>query len=77
MQERVAQRGAIRVVSGVSRANREDLVGARPVKRELGLEDLGVRVRLRTLANGGSCVVHPNPATSSEFEDRAQCVGES
>ena len=32
-------------------ANYEDFVGARPVKRELGLEDLGVRVRLRALAD--------------------------
>ena len=28
------------------------------------------------MANGGSRVVHPNPATISEFGDRAQCVGE-
>ena len=76
IEELVAQRGAVRGVSGGAGANCEDFVGNRPVKRELGLEDLGVRVRLRALTNGGSRVVHPNPATNSEFGDRMQCVGE-
>ena len=53
-----------------------DLVGARPVERELGLEDLGVRARLRALADGGSRVVNPHPAANDGFENRAQCVGE-
>ena len=48
-----------------------DLVGARPVERELGLEDLDVRVRLRALANGGSRMVHPRPAAKGEFRHRA------
>ena len=30
------------------------IVGARPVEREVGLEDLGVRVRLHALVDGGS-----------------------
>ena len=76
IEELVAQRGAVRGVSGGAGANCEDLVGARPVNRELGLEDLGVRIRLRALANGGSRVVHPNPAINNEFGDRAQRVGE-
>ena len=76
IEELVAQKGAVRGVSGGAEANCQDLVGARPVKRELGLEDLGIRVRLRALANGGSRVVHSNPATNSEFGDRAQCVRE-
>ena len=76
MEELVTQKGAVRGVSGGAGANYEDLVGARSVKRELGLEDLGVRVRLRALVNGGNRVVHPNPATNNEFGDRAQCVRE-
>ena len=51
-------------------ANYEDFVGARPVKRELGLEDLGVRVRLCTLAGGGNRIVHPHPAAKDEFAVR-------
>ena len=57
-------------------ANCEDLVGARPVERELGLEDLGIRVRLRALADGGNRVVHPHRAANGEFGNRVQCVGE-
>ena len=49
---------------------------ARPVNREFGREDFGIRVRLRALANGVGGVVHPNLATNSVFGDRVQCVGE-
>ena len=38
--------------------------------------DLGIRVRRRALANGGGSVVHANLATTREFGDRVQCVGE-
>ena len=66
--------GAVRAVGGRAGANCEDLVRARSVSREIGLEDLGVRVRRRAVANGGSHVVHPYGATNSELGDRAQCV---
>ena len=69
------KRGPSGVSAGVQ-ANCEDFVRARPVKRELGLEDLGFRVRLRALADGGRRVVHPYLATNGEFGDRAQRVGE-
>ena len=59
-------------VSEGAGANCEDLVGARLARRELGLEDLGVRVHLRALVNGGRRVVDTNPATNSESGDRAQ-----
>ena len=49
---------------------------ARPVKRKFGLEYLGVRVSLHTLADGGSRGVHPIPTTHSEFGCRTQRVGE-
>ena len=70
-----AQRGAVRCVSGGTGANCEDLVGARPVERGVGLEDL-VRACVRALADDGSRIVHPHPAVNSEFGNRAQCVGE-
>ena len=47
IQELSAEWGAVRGVSGVTGANCKDFIGAPPVERELGLEDLGVRVRLR------------------------------
>ena len=50
-------------------------VGARPVEGELSLEDLGVRVRLRAVSEGGHRIVHPRPAANGEFEDWTQCVG--
>ena len=65
IEELVPRRGAVRGVSGGSRANCEDLAWAGPAKRELGLEDLGVRVRHRALASGGSRVVPLYSATNS------------
>ena len=67
--------------SGVSAAEQglsecQDLVRARPVKRECGLEHVGVRTRLHTLADGGGRVVHPCPTTRSEVRCRTQRVGE-
>ena len=50
------------------------VVRARPVKRKFGLEYLGVRVSLHTLADGGSRVVHPCPTTHGEFRRRTKCV---
>ena len=52
------------------------LVGVRPVERELGLEDLCVRVCLRALADGGSRIVYPHPAANNDFGNRVQCVRE-
>ena len=66
-QELATQRGADRGINGGQGTNCEDFVGARPVKRELDIEDLGVRVRLRTLTDGDSRVVHPYPALNGEF----------
>ena len=54
----------------------QDFVRARPAKRKFGLEYLGVRVSLHTLADGGNRVVHPYPTTHGESRCRAQCVGE-
>ena len=48
----------------------------RQVERELGLEDLGVRVRLRALVDDGSRMVDRYPAADGEFGNRAQRVGE-
>ena len=40
------------------------------------LEGLGIRVRLRALADGGRRLVHPHPAANAKFGDWTQCVGE-
>ena len=55
-------------------ADSQDLARVRPVKREFGLEHLGARVRLDTLANGGGRVVHPCLTTHSEVGCRTQRV---
>ena len=56
--------------------NGEDLVGGRPAGRELGPENLGVRIRLRAMVDGGSRIVRPHPAASDELGNRTRCVGE-
>ena len=68
-----------RAVRGLGRragTNRQDFVRALPLKCKFGLEYLGVRVSLHTLADGGSRVVHPCPTTHGEFRCRTQCVGQ-
>ena len=57
-------------------ANCEDFVAIRPGERKRGLEDLGVRLRFRALADGGNRIVHPHPAGNGESGNRVQCVGE-
>lgn len=76
IQEVDTERGSVRGGRRGAGANYEGFVGPRPVKRYLGLEDLGARVSLRALTNGGCRTVHPRPAAKDEFRDRAQCVGE-
>ena len=51
-------------------------MGGYTVERELGLEDVGVRISLRALADGGSRLVHPRTAANGEFGNRTQCVGD-
>ena len=57
-QELATQRGADRGINGGQGTNCEDFVGARPVERELGLENLGVGVCLRAFVDGRSGVAH-------------------
>ena len=76
IQELSAERGAVGGFNGVTGANCDDFVAARPFGRELGLENLGVRGRLRALADGGHRIVHQHPDANDEFGNRAQCVGE-
>ena len=67
---------AVRGVGGGPGTHCQGLVRACPVKRALGLEHLGLRVRLHTMADGGGRVVHPCPSTHSEGRCRTQCVRE-
>ena len=62
----------VRVGTG---ANCDEFVGTRPVEREFGLEDRGVRVSLRALADGGRPIAHPRSADNGGFEERTQCAG--
>ena len=67
-----------RAVRGFGRGagtNCQNFERARPVERKFGVEYLGIRVSLHTLADGGSRLVHPCP-THGECRCRAQCVGE-
>ena len=70
-----AKKKAVRGVSGVPETNGEVFVGGRPDERELDLEELGFRVRLRALVDGGSRFVHLQPATNREFGNRTRRVG--
>ena len=68
-----------RTIRGLSRGagtNGQDFVRVHPVKRKFGLEYLGVRVNLHTLADGGSRVVHSSPTAHRKFRCRTQRVGE-
>ena len=67
-----------RTVRGLHRgawANVQNFVGTRPIKCKFGLEHLGVRVSLHTLADGGGRIVHPSPTTHDGLGCRAQRVG--
>ena len=44
----------------------QDIVRARPTKREIGLGYLGVGIHLHIVADGGGRVVHTCPATSND-----------
>ena len=56
-------------------ADGQNFVRTRPIKCKFGLKDLGVRVGLHTLADGGGGVVQPSPTTHDELGRRAQRVG--
>lgn len=68
IQELSTERRSARIARGGA--------AARPVEREVGLGELGVRVSLCTLTDGGSRLVHLHPAANNEIGHRAQRVGE-
>ena len=70
------ERRAVRGLGYGAGTDGQDLVWARPVKREFGLEYLGVGVRLHTLADGKGRIVNPCPTTHSEVRCWTQRVGE-
>ena len=76
IEEVAPERRTVRGLGGEAGTVCQDLVRARPGKRELGLEHLGVGVRLHTLADGGGRVAHPCPTTHSEVRCRTQRVYE-
>ena len=54
----------------------QNLVRARPVKREFGLKYLGLGVRLHTLEDGRGIILHACPTTRSEIKCWTQRVGD-
>ena len=70
------KRRTVRGLGGGTGTDCQDLVRARPVKREFGLECLGVGVCLHILADGRGRIVHPCPTTHSEVRCWTQRVGE-
>ena len=46
------------------------------MEREFGLEDLGVRVSPRALADGDGRIVHPHLAANGEIGNWTQSIGE-
>ena len=76
IEEVAPKRRTVRGLRGEAGTDCQDLARARPVKRELGLEYLGVGVRLHTLADGRGRIVHPCPTTRSEVRCWMQSVGE-
>ena len=76
VDEVTPERRTVRGFGGGARTDFQDLLPARPVKREFDLEYLGVGIRLHTLADGGGRVVHLCPTTRSEVRCWTQRVGE-
>ena len=76
IQEVSPERRTVRGLGGGAGTDGQDLVRARPVKHEFGLEYLGVGVRPHTLADGRGRIVHPCPTTHSEGRCWTQRVGE-
>ena len=76
IEEVAPERRTARGLGGGAGADCQELVRARPVEREFGLEYVGVGVRLLTLADGGGRVVHPRPTTRNEVRCWTQRVGE-
>ena len=74
IEEVAPERRTVRGLGGGAGTDCQDLVRARPVKREFGLEYLGVGVRLYTLADGGGRVAHPCSTTRSEVRCWTQRV---
>ena len=76
IEEVFPERRTVRGLGGGAGTDSQDLLRVRPVKREFGLEYLGVGVRLHTLADGRGRIVHPYPTAHSEVRCWTQRVGE-
>ena len=76
IQEVTPERRAVRGLGGGAGTDGQDLVRARSIKREFGLEYLVVGVRLHTLVDGRGRVVYPCPTTHSNVGCWTQRVGE-
>ena len=66
IQEVAPERRTVRGLGGEARTDCQDLVRAWPVKREFGLEYLGVGDSLHTLADCRGRILHPCPTNRIE-----------
>ena len=62
-EEFIPEGGTVRCVAKGAGADGMDVVGTRPIQREFGLENLGIRAGLCALANSGGRITRPNPIT--------------
>ena len=76
IEEVIPEWRAVRGFGSGAGTNSQDVARARPVKRKFGLEYVGVRVSLHTLADGRSGAVEPSPTTHGQFGCQTQRVGE-
>ena len=76
IEEVAPARRTVRDLGGGAGTDYQNLLRARPVKRESGLEYLCVGVRLHTLADGRGGIVHPCLTTHSKVRCWMQRVGE-
>ena len=74
--EVTSERRAVRGLGGGAGTDGQDLARARLIKREFGLEYLGVGVRLHTLADGRGRILYACPITHSEVRCWTQRVDE-
>ena len=76
VEEVTLERRTVLGLGGGAGTDIKDIIRARQVMRECGVEYLGVGVRLHTFADGRGRIIHPCPTTRSGVRCWTQRVGE-